>query len=267
MRLYEYNLARRGLLLQIDSQFGEIAPLPGFSKETLEEARTETIEWMKTKKSPTLPSVKWGIECAQKPLQSVHLPLSALGPKEGFSTVKLKLGHLSIQEAIHFVQKFVGKFHLRLDCNKAWSLAEALTFTSHFKPTDFEYMEEPVQSFEELIEFSKATQFPIALDESIGSNWNAIPTLKAIVVKPMIVGGIPPIHASLQLILSSSYESGLGLLHIANRSSNPLPLGLDTYQTPDLLHTPITCAKGVFSWQKSSPLLDLSKLTEIFRFS
>ncbi len=86
VKLYEYNLHKRGLILEIDSLFGEIAPLPGFSRETFEEALKETIEWIKTKKEPTLPSVRWGIECAQRPLKPVHLPLCSLGAKEGFST-------------------------------------------------------------------------------------------------------------------------------------------------------------------------------------
>jgi O-succinylbenzoate synthase len=259
-RLYQYQFAREGLILQWNGGFGEIAPLPGFSKETFEEARTEVLHWMRTGVDPKLPSVRWGIECAKRPLQSVRLPLCALGPKKGFTTAKLKLGHLPLHDAIAFVKQQMGQFHLRLDCNRAWTLAQALEFASHFKRSDFLYLEEPVQTVEELIRFSAITDFPIALDESIHCDWSQIPSLRAIVVKPMIVGGIPEIPPHLDLVLSSSYESGLGLLHIANRVDNSLPVGLDTLFHDDLLLSPPSASSGFFSWNSSTPLLNMSKL-------
>lgn len=267
-RLFRYKLplknrkTREGLILQCGDRYGEIAPLPGFSKETLDEAQVEVQDWIRCGKSATLPSVRWGIECAHKPLQSVHIPLCALGPKSDFSTIKLKLGHLPLSDAISYVKKHACRAKLRLDCNKAWSLTQALEFARHFKPTDFAYIEEPVQSFKELVEFSIMTAFPIALDESIHSDWSQIPSLKAIVVKPTIVGTIPQIPPHLDLVLSSAYESGLGLLHIANQARNSLPIGLDTYSAfeDDLLTQRINCSKGVFSWNSSNPILEMSKL-------
>jgi O-succinylbenzoate synthase len=267
-RLFSYKLPlkngklREGLILQCEDRYGEIAPLPGFSKETLDEARLEIQDWINSGKIPTLPSVKWGIECAQKTLRSVHIPLCALGPKGGFSTIKLKLGHLPLADAISYVKEHASHALLRLDCNKAWSLTQALEFARHFKPTDFAYLEEPVQNFKELVEFSKITSFPIALDESIHSDWSQIPSLKAIVVKPTIVGTIPQIPPHLDLVLSSAYESGLGLLHIANQTKNSLPIGLDTYSAfeDDVLTQRINCSNGIFSWESSNPILEISKL-------
>lgn len=261
VNLYSYQFkTRKGLILQLDTGFGEIAPLPGFSKETFDEAMEETLRWIHKGIEPTSPSVRWGIECAKRPLNSVHLPLCALGPKEGFTTVKLKLGHLSVTQAVAFVKKYIGQFSLRLDCNRAWTLSQALKFASHFKRDDFAYLEEPVQSVEELIEFSKQTAFPIALDESIHCDWSKIPSLKAIVVKPMLIGHVPPVPPHLDLILSSSYESPLGLLHIANRAANLLPLGLDTPFDPSLLTSPLSISSGIFSWNSTSPPINLCAL-------
>ncbi len=257
-QLYQYKLpSREGLILQIDEGFGEIAPLPGFSQETLAEAQGEVLSWIQSKTPPKLPSVRWGIECASHPLKSVHLPLSALGPKPGFNTVKLKLGHLTVNDAVKLVKNQDPKTRLRLDCNRAWTLEQAIEFTSHFKPTDFEYLEEPVK---ELAEFSKRTGFPVAVDESISCDWNQIPTLKAIVVKPMIVGHIPEVPPHLDLVLSSSYESGLGLLHIANRSRGSLPIGLDTVFQEDILFNKIQSAAGLMTWKYSNPIIDMTKL-------
>ncbi|MBU6383349.1 MAG: hypothetical protein KGQ49_03620 [Verrucomicrobia bacterium] len=260
-KLFRYQLPKReGLILQWDDLFGEIAPLPGFSKETLQEAEKEVTEWILNGASPSLPSVRFGIASAQRPLQSVRLRLCSLGPKPGFPAWKLKLGHLPLQEAIRFAKEHKGP-HVRLDCNRAWSLDEALEFASHFQPGDFDYLEEPVKTVPELREFSRITRFPIALDESIDTDWSQIPSLKTIVVKPTIVGGAPKTH--LNLVLSSAYESGLGLLHIANLARNRLPIGLDTVFEEDLLAHPIQSSAGVFAWNKEEPLLNMDRLCRV----
>lgn len=271
LKIYRYRLplvsgpvrVREGLVVETEVGFGEIAPLPGRSRETLDDALLE----LRSGREPRLPSVRFGLACAQKPLCGVHLPLWALGPRAGFQTVKLKLGHLSVNESISLVRKHLGK-HLRLDCNRAWNLEEALFFAKHFKPTDFASLEEPVRTWPDLIRFSEETGFPIALDEQIGGDWAEIPTLKAIVVKPTLTGEIPKLPPHLQLILSSSYESGLGLLHIARISQEiggPQPVGIDTYGAleQDLLISPIRCERGFFSWTPSAPLLDKAKLCPI----
>ncbi len=270
MKLYQYKIdvdsqnwkVREGLILQCGDNFGEIAPLPGFSRETLDEARAETFKWLHFKTPPTLPSVQFGIACAQRPLRSIQLPLCALGPREGFSTVKLKLGHLSLNEAISFTKEHLGRYRLRLDCNRSWSLDQALEFTRHFKKEDFVYLEEPVKTFDELISFSQKTQFPLAVDESIHCDWSKLPSLKALVVKPTVVGHIPSVPPHLDLVLSSAYESGLGLLHIAHMANNSIPIGLDTYRAlkNDLLIHPIQCKGGTFSWNATNPPIDVSKL-------
>lgn len=270
MRLFEYQLPlkngdfRKGLIVQNENQFGEIAPLPGFSSETFEEAKEESINCIIKEATPTLPSVRFGFSSAQKSLQSVHLPLASLGPKIGFSTWKLKLGNMSFKEGVQFTNKCLGKASLRLDFNRKWSLENALRFTSLFKPDDFEYLEEPVPT-KDLVQFSKISQFPIALDESIYLDWKKIPSLKAIVVKPTVVGSIPKIPASLKLVLSSSYESGLGLLHIAKLASQKVAVGLDTYDafTQNILVNPVKTEAGTFSWNHQNPTIDFSKLCSV----
>lgn len=265
LSLFEYNLPwkdtfRQGLILQNGDKFSEIAPLKGFSKETLNEAKEETIQWIRNKKKPTLASVKWGLECLQSKLKSIHLPLCALGAKKNFPYVKIKLGNLNVDEAVNHVKSLLGKHKLRLDFNKTWDLSSAIEFTKHFSIDDFEYLEEPVKTFDELIEFSKKTHFPIAIDESIHEDWEKIPTLKTMVVKPTVVGFIPNFPS---IVLSSAYESGLGLLHIANKANSNTPIGLDTYSSfkKDLLLNPIQTKNGFFSWEEKTPLLNKEHLT------
>ncbi|OGN64402.1 MAG: hypothetical protein A3E80_03955 [Chlamydiae bacterium RIFCSPHIGHO2_12_FULL_49_9] len=264
-RLYRYKNEREGLLLNYNDGWGEIAPLPGFSKETLQDALDETLSLLHDLPSarPKLPSVRFGVESALKPFPSkpIRLPLCALTPREGFTTLKLKLGSLSLARAIDFVKKYLPSFRLRLDFNRQWSLGQALEFANHFKKEDFEYLEEPVNSFHDLIEFSRQTQFPIGADESILSDpWQTIPSLKAAVVKPTLLGSIPKIPPKIDLVLSSSMESGVGLISIARLASNKVPVGLDTYSflKEDYLQNPIACRDGYFSWTPSP--IDTSKL-------
>ena len=270
IRLFEYQLPlkdgqmRKGLVLQNEDRFGEIAPLPGFSSETFEKAKEETIQCLRHQTEPILPSVRFGFSSLKKPLQSVHIPLSSLGPKNGFSTWKLKLGHLSLKQAIEYTKNCLGKASLRLDFNRKWSLEDAIRFTGYFKRDDFEYLEEPVPT-DSIVEFSKKTHFPIALDESIHLKWEEIPSLKAIVVKPTIVGFIPDVPTHLKRVLSSSYESDLGLLHIANLANENIAAGLDTYHAfkEVLLVGPLKTETGLFSRNYNSPILDFSKLCRV----
>ncbi len=261
---------REGLIIEKDGRFAEIAPLPSIiqrGQETLDEALNDLRTSLQSGTPPNCPSVRFGLFCLQYPLQNVHLPLCALGPREGFSTIKLKVGHLPIQEAIDQAKKY-KHLKLRLDCNQAWSLAEALHFASHFSPADFDYLEEPLRSWDELIQFSHITKMPIALDESDCNERLQIPTLKAVVVKPTCKGTIPHLAPHLQLILSSSFESGIGLLHIARIAQhiNPTsPIGLDTTQFFDdnLLTHPIVCAANTFSWNNSSSPVHMDKLCPV----
>lgn len=264
VKLYTYNLSREGLILENEGRWGEIAPLPGFSRETLPEALEEVKKLWPDLSAAKLPSVRFGWTCLQKPLQSVRVPLAAFKqPKQGFTTLKLKLGTLSVADALPLVSEHKQHYRLRLDFNRCWTLEQALEFARYFKPTDFEYLEEPVNNFEDLVTFSEMTRFPIALDESIRFNWNAIPSLKAVVVKPTVIGEIPKVPEHIDLILSSSYETGLGLVHIALLANSNKAVGLDTVQTPDLLTNPIDCSAGYFTWTNTNDPIDTSKLCAV----
>lgn len=252
-RLYKYTKANReGLLLQVDDEWGEIAPLPGWSKESLGQAQNEILQVLFENKQPTLPSVIFGLSTSA--LTPIRIPLCALHrPHDGCTTLKLKLGHLTVDDAIACVKQYVGKYRLRIDCNRKWTLLQALCFAKHFLPSDFEYWEEPV---DDLIQFSKMTNFPIALDETLRENID-IPTAKFAVIKPTLTGVIPNI--SLPIVLSSSYESSIGILQIARLGNPKLAHGLDTF-TPDYLNPPITVENGYLTWFPSKNPIDTSKL-------
>ncbi|HSW87008.1 MAG TPA: o-succinylbenzoate synthase [Rhabdochlamydiaceae bacterium] len=271
---------RRGILLSLKNEerqcgWGEIAPLPGWSRETFQEAYNQLqgihfldCDFGKFEEMDLYPSVAFGIESAlaslKQPLVDLSpLPLSALLMgnaneilkkadliiKQGYKTAKLKVGQLSIEEAFDIVSELKDKMLLRIDVNRAWTLEQSVKFFSHFSKTDFDYVEEPVDNIEDLIHF----EYPFAMDESLRETsvdfFLQFEHLKAFIFKPTLSGGFSEClkmkKSGKDIVLSSAFESGVGIYHIASfieRLSLPkLPLGLDTYRflQKDILETPL----------------------------
>jgi len=224
--LYRYSRPfkgkmREGFLLRLQDQskkegWGEIAPLPGFSRESLNEAFDDF-----QKKTCTLPSVQFGYQSALSELQH-PLHISSIPIK-----IKTKIGHMSAIEALQNVKY---KAHMRVDVNRQWTLEEALSFAQNFPAV--EYFEEPLLPGED----ARAFPYPVALDESLREETlPPYPHVVAHIIKPTMHGfPLPKIQKGIDFILSSSYETELGIYQIAKltrRLKIPLkPMGLGTCQ-------------------------------------
>ena len=204
-----------------------------------------------------LPAVSFGLESAIWDLlghKSYAVDVSAflsgsyneilhkahLRKKEGYTSAKLKVSQLSFQEAKKAMDHLKDMFYLRIDVNRAWKTSEALSFFADFPPDSFDYVEEPFENPHDLPLF----QHPLAVDESFPkplslSDLEKIPLLKALVYKPTVQGGFSrclPIYRwaqknKIELVLSSSLESPLGLSHIAalsHRLGLLSPVGIGT---------------------------------------
>lgn len=287
IRTHPYNLPlflcplRTGVLLELISEqksrsFAEVAPLPRWSQETLEECLEQLsdlqsslldIEWTKEtcldqlSKLSLLPALSFGLESALLALldplpapYTVQTSALFLGTaeqilaqaetalKEGFLFAKLKVAHLSFSQASSLIHTLKDCFRLRVDVNRAWKTADALSFFSQFPLDAFDYVEEPFQNPQDLPLFTH----PLAVDESFPADLSldalaTCPTLKALIYKPTIQGGLLhclPLYQwtkqkNLSLIISSSFESDVGLSHIAaiaKRLGVNSPLGMGTYR-------------------------------------
>jgi O-succinylbenzoate synthase len=271
-QLHQYRLPlktggfRVGLIVQIEDRFGDICPLPGFSRETFSEAKEEALRLLPhfPNITPTLPSVQFGFQCLLHALpKPFSLRVNALQEyRSGFECVKLKLGALSIEEALSLIDKIPQTIRLRLDFNRMWPLEKLLRFTSNFPEERFEYLEEPTAKWSDLLAFSKATKFPIALDESIDHHpYQDLPHLKALVVKPTILGRVPFCPQGVKLVISSAFESGVGLLHLARLALELGPIeshGLDPYShfLHDVLLHPPLLSEGKLIWNHPHITLD-----------
>lgn len=220
---------RSGVLINImgeneESGWGDIAPLPNGSRETLEEGLSQLdqkkeeiigIHWMphsclkELEKLSLLPSVSFGLESALlailEPLSSYSVAASALlmgSPEqilhqaklrhaEGYASAKLKISNLSFEDAAGLIHKLRDTFRLRIDVNRAWTTEESLRFFSQFPQNAFDYVEEPFQNPHDLALFSH----PLAVDESFPQDLSLaqlewLPKLKALIYKPTIQGGM-----------------------------------------------------------------------------
>lgn len=284
--IHPYNIPmmhgqmRSGVVLEIRGPeghcgWGEIAPLPNWSRESLEQALDQLFshkhkildfDWSKEslqegmKRLTLYPSVEFGLESALlsltdplppfKPIISAFFLGSAaevvkqaeVRKIEGFTSAKLKVGHLQFAEAKDLIHQLKGDFRLRVDVNRAWDTVQSLNFFSQFERDAFDYVEEPFQNPIDLHLFIH----PLAVDESFPGDLSLkelekLPNLKALIYKPTLQGGLLkclPLHQwlsarGIELVLSSSYESAVGLRSISNlaqRLKLQAPLGIGTYQ-------------------------------------
>ncbi|EPL6453268.1 MULTISPECIES: o-succinylbenzoate synthase [Providencia] len=256
---YQRLKTRDGLLVCLqdgdNEGWGEISPLPEFSRETLEEATAETIvclnEWVKEGKisDSQLPSVAFGCSCALAELTG-ELPKEAdyrkaplcsgdpddlilsLDAMEGEKVAKVKVGlYEAVRDGMvaNLLLEAVPELKLRLDANRSWTRAKADGFAKYVNP-DYRdriaFLEEPCKTREESLQFAADTGINIAWDESVreeGFKVEAQAGVAAIVIKPTLTGSLAYCRSlveeahrlGLQAVISSSIESSFGLTQLA----------------------------------------------------
>ena len=313
---------RQGFVMQISDElghsgWGEISPLPGFSRETIEDVRSQFRElsgWLQGRSVPEtctqldgtfddwlaklhLPaSLRFGVESTvlnmlanarRLPLsvllggkQLQTIPINALlngsaeqilirahdAHRNSYRAVKVKVGRSSIHDEISLIKQVAGilgdTVSLRLDANQNWSIKDALEFARGIAGCRIEYIEEPCCTLAESREFSVSTGLPVALDESLlklkTQELDNYSDIAAVVLKPTLLGGIERAmqlarkakSLGLATVISSSYESSLGILTLAQFAAviggQDMPVGLDTLSLfeQDLLQVPLKIQRG-----------------------
>ncbi|MBD2814281.1 o-succinylbenzoate synthase [Xenorhabdus sp. Flor] len=207
---YQRLKTRDGFLVHVQENgnhgWGEIAPLPEFSHETLEQARYAAVEWLtlwckkpcwqnetgqnKEPEQSELPSVAFGISCALAELQG-EFPAEAnyhkaplctgdpddvilrLGKRAGRNIAKVKVGlYEAVRDGmvVNLLLEAVPDLQLRLDANRSWTRAKADGFAKYVNP-DYRqriaFLEEPCKTREDSLAFARETGIAIAWDESV----------------------------------------------------------------------------------------------------
>lgn len=147
----------------------------------------------------------------------------------GFGTVKLKVGATAPAvdaERVRAARAAMGtEAELRLDANGAWDEPTALDVLSRVHDCDVAYCEEPVAGIAAIAAVGERSPIPVAVDESIRSEADAVRALDAgvsnLIVKPQALGG-PDVALSIadraqragaSITVTSFLDSAVGVAH------------------------------------------------------
>jgi o-succinylbenzoate synthase len=257
LRLGGRTIANRaGLLLewrrvQGPDIWSEIAPLPGFSRESLQDCITQcrelfavarfrhVDELLKALPEGIAPAVRFGLEsgCLQlsqampspRPAASCRLigPDGPIDPEalKGAACLKLKVGHEDPGADLDRIRRLLDAtgpgVRLRLDANRAWSREQTETLLAALGGRRIEYLEEPLRPGLSYAGWADRIGIPFAWDETLREEPAAdldTPGLGALVLKPMLTGLtrtrdlVAQARArGITVVLSAAYESNLSL--------------------------------------------------------
>ncbi|EOH0512181.1 o-succinylbenzoate synthase [Vibrio fluvialis] len=206
---------------------GEVAPLKGFSLESLDEAGAlakEQLElWVQGQAldyDALFPSVAFGVSMAELELagelpeqgQYQAAPLCTGDPDElipqlnalpGQKVAKVKVGlYEPIRDGmlVNLFLESMPDLYLRLDANRAWSKEKAAKFAQYIAPSlrgRIAFLEEPCQSPSDSLAFAIDTGIAIAWDETLQHAVRSqefrledLIGVKTIVIKPTLIGSV-----------------------------------------------------------------------------
>lgn len=290
---------RSGLLIRIDKYWGEICPIPYFSNETLEEAQIEALNWLTHRANnqdyyPKSKTVRFAIDCVNSHLeynvnlldyQEVSCRLLIGTPKQilfdWFQNIdnyppfaKINVSQYSLKDELRVIKEICKKapnIKLIIDAASLWTKEEALTIINHLSHNNIYFIEDPCLSIDDTIEISKSTNVPIAVDQMLQhytlEECCKIPTLKAAIIKPSIIGNIESTNVLYKLcklnniepFLGTSFESQIGSCNIkllGQMFGKQIILGLNTEEF---------YADSLF--KKGTVQVDEDKLTVIKEFT
>ncbi|MDG3087562.1 o-succinylbenzoate synthase [Vibrio hannami] len=208
--------------------YGEVAPLPGFSRETVEQAGVQAQEQLElwVAKRPIdfdalLPSVAFGLSVAECELKG-ELPkegnyfsaplcsgdpdalipaLDALPTEKKVAKIKVGL-YEPIRDGmlVNLFLESIPTLSLRLDANRAWTPEKAQKFAKYINPSyrqRIEFLEEPCEKPEQSFAFAMDSGIAIAWDETLQNavkeadfSLSNLTGAKVIVIKPTLIGSI-----------------------------------------------------------------------------
>ncbi|NAW57026.1 MULTISPECIES: o-succinylbenzoate synthase [unclassified Vibrio] len=206
---------------------GEVAPLPGFSHETLEQAGLDVQAmaelWVRGESfdcDQHCPSAALGFSMAELELNGVlpregnylAAPLCTGDPDEllpvlermpGKKVAKIKVGlYETIRDGmlVNLFLESIPDLTLRLDANRAWTPEKAHQFASYIAPSlrqRIAFLEEPCLQPGDSLSFAIDTGIAIAWDETLQHavqqsdfRLEDLTGVKAMVIKPTLIGSV-----------------------------------------------------------------------------
>jgi O-succinylbenzoate synthase len=240
---------REGFLVQYNAQgeryLGDVAPLPAFGSESLQQAAEFLTEAAQNGVAPwrlqSLPACAFALSAAKPHYAAeTHYPVAGLLPagaaalpilsrkiKEGFIRFKWKIGVEAVSDEIEHLLRMLAAapdaVRFRLDANAALSCAELETWLQALSAHRhrIEFMEQPlaIGMEESMADAMQQFGIAIALDESLTyANYRErIHTwLGPLVIKPALMGAVSEQARELapvasRVVLSSAFESRVAI--------------------------------------------------------
>lgn len=248
---------REGVLLRDEASggWGDVAPLPGFSEETLGEV-CAVLAGEGVEGARRFASVRFGLACAGvragERVEGVKVNFLWVPGMEGLGEVmgrlagvdrpcvKVKVGADPDVEGLRGLIAGVPGVRLRLDPNRRWSVETACRVLEALPEGAVEYVEEPFGAAEDYGRLWARVPARIGLDESLreeaGVELAGRKEVVALVLKPTLMGdagdwgGWVEMAAACgkALVWSSCFECGVGLWHLARLARGGAVSGLDT---------------------------------------
>jgi O-succinylbenzoate synthase len=239
---------RRGLLLRRGSRLGEASPLPGRSRETIEDV---TRAFMLGETAPaSLDFALWALEATvgtttirsqvllDDPRTAIDEARTAVG--RGQRAFKLKIRSAADADLALALRELHPALVLRVDANQSFASAERVPWDVLARAR-VEWIEEPCVGAGSLV----GTPVPIALDESVARDANqaladvADGRAAALVLKPTLLGATETLRIAERcralggrVIVSHAFES-----EVARRAAEELARRI----APAEIH-------GLFAW-------------------
>ena len=222
---------REGYLFEGPMGWAEWSPLPWRSREEGETWRRAADEAANETWPPAVrTSIPVNVTVPDVDPATAH----ALVSGSGCSTAKVKVGTQTEsrssrgsagaddEERVEAVRDALGPGgRIRLDANGAWSVDEAERIIKSLAAFELEYVEQPVESLEEMAELRKRIDVPLAVDEPARSVDGAIQAAKmeaadVLIIKVQPIGGVQrgleaAERSGLPAVVSSAVETSIGL--------------------------------------------------------
>lgn len=280
-------------MLRQGNRWGDAAPLPGWSRETLKEVEASLYG--------SEDFVPASLRCALEALEGGWVPLRKEVPlnalldgnahqilagavrayREGCRCLKIKTSCIDSAHLADLVgditRETEGLCQLRLDPNRSWTFEASLRIAESLRDFPIEYLEEPLADAHLLPELIARVACPIALDETLReispADLAKYQGAAALVLKPTLMGGFEHCRdfaregerLGMTAVVSAAYESGVGI-HSLGRFAASLPrisaAGLDTYSRleSDVLTNRLDLSGFVFRADQPLPAIDESRL-------
>lgn len=242
-------LEKKGLLLSwLDDKgkryFSDVCPLDGYSKETIFDVEHQIKQLLENQilEEDLYPSLHFALmhplsqlECLKPQSYQALVHKKTLDQDlkrlHKFSCVKIKITDFEPKELTFLINTLSKTHKIRLDAQRKPIDPKVLTYLLDHEDF-YEYVEEPslVQNLAKLLKI--ALDETLYLEKTIPEGLNPV----ALVYKPTLVGGIKrlqKIAKNIPVVLSSCYETSLGILRIMKLSQSHFlgphdPIGLDT---------------------------------------